>query len=122
MSGISLWLWRSHSQIRTHKLGMEQPYVLQSNTIHHCTLVAGGLNEYIWQAWAYLEGKQNNIGQARKVRFSTPYFYAHAVCCHDHGVISKRRCIKVMLPHYGHDISVQVDYGQNFIAVLQRLA
>lgn len=28
---------------------------------------AGGLNEYIWQAWAYLESKQNNVGQARKV-------------------------------------------------------
>ena len=34
---------------------------------HDCILVAGGLNEYIWQAWATLEAKQNNVGQARKV-------------------------------------------------------
>ncbi len=30
-------------------------------------MYAGGLNEYIWQAWAYLESNQNNVGQARKV-------------------------------------------------------
>lgn len=30
-------------------------------------VVTGGLNEYIWQAWAYLEAKHNNVSQARKV-------------------------------------------------------
>lgn len=85
-----------HSQIQTLELGMEQRYVVQSNTIHRCTLLAGGLNEYIWQAWAYLEAKQNNIGQARKVRSSTPYCYAHAVCC-----------IKGTLCPHGHDVSLQ---------------
>lgn len=38
-----------------------------------CILVAGGLNEYIWQAWATLEAKQNNVGQARKVRPSVMF-------------------------------------------------
>ena len=29
--------------------------------------IAGGRNEFIWQAWAHLEAKQNNVSQARKV-------------------------------------------------------
>jgi len=37
---------------------------------------AGGLNEYIWQAWAYLESNQNNVGQARKV--CTGFYAVHA--------------------------------------------
>ena len=36
----------------------------------HCGV--GGLNEYVWQAWAHLEAKQGNIGQARKVLLLSP--------------------------------------------------
>lgn len=33
---------------------------------------AGGLNEYVWQAWAHLEAKLGNVGQARKVLSGDP--------------------------------------------------
>ncbi len=37
-------------------------------------LVAGGQNEYIWQAWATLEARVGKASQARKVRDP-------ALCC-----------------------------------------
>ncbi len=54
---------------------------------------AGGLNEYIWQAWAYLESNQNNVGQARKVRAGflavrggiiPRLLFPHSHCIHNH--------------------------------------
>ncbi|DBA72955.1 hypothetical protein WJX79_002845 [Trebouxia sp. C0005] len=52
----------------------------------------GGLNEYIWQAWAYLESKQNNVGQARKLYDAALVANnEHAASWHGWGLLEKRQ-------------------------------
>lgn len=108
VGGTSFQLWHSHSPIQTLWLGNE-PHFMQLNA-HHCTMVAGGLNEYIWQAWATLEAKQNNVGQARKVRFSVLHVLV---------LVLRVPCLLMTTPSAFS--LVMATANQNLHAVLQRL-
>ena len=67
-----------------------QLHSLQSTTTLHSAsgsfvACAGGENEFIWQAWAVLEGKLGNAGYARKVCrpwwLDARFFCFLCVCC-----------------------------------------
>lgn len=75
------------------KLLLQQKRIQEARKLYDDGAAAtGGLNEYIWQAWAYLEAKQNNVGQARKL-FDAALVAnnEHAASWHGWGLLEKQQ-------------------------------